>query len=257
MNENKKSPLTAKPLRYAGQSLDEEINDLFDDKILKYAIFCLLVVYFIVNEWVRYKFPNHSSPWVMTFIGSLFILFSIYKIYKACRKVKCLKLGRDGERAVGQYLELMKDKHSRVFHDLLGETFNLDHVFVSAKGIYVIETKTRSKPIRGQAVIEYNGKELKIDRRFRDDKPIIQVKDASKWLENLLQESTGKKFKIKPVVLFPGWYIENVGEGNNEEVWVINPKALPSFIDKQPDIISCEDVMLISFHLSRFIRSKA
>ena len=166
-----------------------------------------------------------------------------------------LKQGRDGEKVVGQYLDLLRDDHSRIFHDLLGDNFNLDHVLISPKGVYVFETKTYSKPIKGQAVIEYNGKELKYNRRIPDDKPLIQVKAASSWLENLLFESTGKKFKIKPVVLFPGWFIETTPEGKDADIWVLNPKALPSFIKNQPDSVSCSDVMLVAFHLSRFIRS--
>jgi hypothetical protein len=34
MKQNKKSPIKAKPLRYAGQSLDEEIDKLINEEAL-------------------------------------------------------------------------------------------------------------------------------------------------------------------------------------------------------------------------------
>ena len=49
---------------------------------------------------------------------------------------------------------------------------------------------------------------------------------------------------------------------NLEKEWkvikkrVINPKALPRFIENEPDIISREDMMLASFHISLYIRTK-
>jgi len=37
---------------------------------------------------------------------------------------------------------------------------------------------------------------------------------------------------------------------------VLEPKALPAFLDHEPVILTAEDVKLASFHLSRFIRVK-
>jgi len=87
-------------------------------------------------------------------------------------------------------------------------------------------------------------------------KPIIQVTSAAKWFKDILKETTGKEYSVKPVILFPGWYIESTGKGKNSEVWVLNPKALPAFIENLPEVISQEDMMLASFHISRYIRTK-
>ena len=59
---------------------------------------------------------------------------------------------------------------------------------------------------------------------------------------------------MRPVIVFPGWFIEQA-EGSKREVWVLNPKALPDFIGHEPRKLSDEDVRLASFHLSRFIRA--
>jgi hypothetical protein len=57
----------------------------------------------------------------------------------------------------------------------------------------------------------------------------------------------------KPAILFPGWYTEKVRGG--EEIWILNPKALPIFIANEPIRLKESEVHLIAFHLSRYIRT--
>ena len=67
-------------------------------------------------------------------------------------------------------------------------------------------------------------------------------------------ESTGKEFVARPVIVFPGWFVENVTRKFNG-VWVLEPKALPSFLKQEAVRLTSEEIKLASFHLSRFIRS--
>jgi hypothetical protein len=156
---------------------------------------------------------------------------------------------------VGQYLELLREKGCRVFHDLIGEGFNLDHVVISEHGIFAIETKTYSKPSKGNLKITYDGRTLKLGSLDIGDKAITQARSEATWLRGILKESTGKDFKIQPVIVFPGWYVECSPEGKRSGVWVLNPKALPTFIGNTTESVSKEDMMLASYHISRFIRS--
>jgi hypothetical protein len=217
---------------------------------------CVFSIFWAGSEWWLYLKNPPPSPKTITFIAVVFVCFSVYKLKKISNEVKSIKLGRDGERTVGQYLENLREKGHRIFHDLLGDNFNLDHVIISRKGIYVIETKTYSKPEKGEPKIGFDGEKLTIKAHGEQTKPITQVKAASNWLKNILKETTGKDFSVKPVILFPGWYVESTEHGKKSNVWVLNPKALPTYIENQPDIISKEDMMLTSFHISRYIRSK-
>jgi len=56
-------------------------------------------------------------------------------------------------------------------------------------------------------------------------------------------------------IVFPGWYIESNNDGRKTNLWVLNPKSLSTFIENVPKSLSKEDMMLVSYHLSRFIRS--
>ncbi len=71
----------------------------------------------------------------------------------------------------------------------------------------------------------------------------------------MIKDSTGKDFSVKPVVVFPGWYIESTYQKTQSKLWVLNPKVLPQFIENEPKVLLKEDMMLISYHLSRFVRA--
>jgi len=148
MKQKKKSPLKGKPLRNAGQSLDERINELINENAVPYIVLCVFFICASINEWWRYFRNPPPSPLLISIFSIVVTLFSAYKIHAILKKVKSIKLGRDGERAVGQYLEILREQGHRVFHDLLGDCFNIDHVIVSMKGIFLIETKTYSKPLK-------------------------------------------------------------------------------------------------------------
>ena len=56
-------------------------------------------------------------------------------------------------------------------------------------------------------------------------------------------------------MLFSGCRIEPTAESKQSDVWVLNPKALPAFIANSQKRLSGEDVRLVAFHLSRFVRA--
>ncbi len=100
----------------------------------------------------------------------------------------------------------------------------------------------------------FDGDSLKCGPNKPDRDPLIQAKAQASWLRELLKESTGKSFHVWPVILFPGWFVEQVGT-NKRPVWVLEPKALPAFLQNEPRRMVDADAKLASYHLSRFIRT--
>lgn len=254
MKHEKKSPITRKPLRHAGQSLDERINELLDEKAGPYITAGLLSVVMAGLEWWRYYVETPPAPGTLTVLASCICAFVFYKLRKILREVKLLKLGREGEREVGQLLDDLREKGYKVLHDIPGENFNLDHVIISKKGVYTIETKTYSKPKKGKAHLWYDGKEIKTSSGYAFDAPTIQATAVSKWLCETLKATTGKIFPVKPVVLFPGWFINHTAEARQAKVWVLNPNALVTILGKQQDAIVETDIGLIYQHISTHVR---
>jgi hypothetical protein len=247
-------PLKAKPLPLPGESIDKEIDHWVNDKALAtfFAASCFcFVAYF---EWYGYLTHAPRRPVLFTVVAAAAVIFAGWRIWRIRRRVQRLKQGRDCERVVGQFLERLRDGGGQVFHDVPGEGFNLDHVVISSHGIYAIETKTLSKPWPGAKIV-VEGDALSVAGQAPDRNPIKQVTAAGRWLESELKKSTGKRFFVRGVVVFPGWFVEQ--RGPNGEVWVLEPKALPAFIDSAPAMISANDVALAAYHLSRYVRSEA
>ncbi len=255
MKKNKKSPLLDKPLRNPGQSIDEEMNRIIDDATVVYIVAPILAIFLTLLEWWRWYTDMPYAPVVLTVMSFIVIIFSFFKLLKIRKKLANLKLGRDGEKAVGQYLELERENGYKVFHDLIGDGFNVDHVLIGERGIFSIETKTYSKPSKGKTEIVFSEEGLSIDGYPASNKIIIQAKAQENWLKTTITSLTGKDVTVQPIVVFPGWYIKNTKQHKTNDVWVLNPKALSTFINNRPIIYTEDEVKLIANQISRYIRS--
>jgi Nuclease-related domain len=175
-------------------------------------------------------------------------------VYRSLPRLRALKLGRDGEKAVGQFLDRLRERGYRIFHDVSGGNFNLDHVLIGPAGVFTVETKTHRKP-RGNPQIDLDGDTIRIDGFEPDRDPVVQARAQASWLRELLSESTGRNFDVRSVVVYPGWWVNERFTRENTAIWVLEPKRLPTFLDREPRRISGEDIHLASFHLSRFVRT--
>lgn len=252
-NDSKKSPLKERPLRQAGQSLDEEINRLFDEKIGYHAFIITFFVVFTVLEWNIWFLKLRINPVVLSIFAAIIIAFSFRKILIYRRSVKRLQMARDGEKIVAESLELLREKGYIVLHDIIGGNFNIDHVLIGRNGVFTIETKTVSKPVKGQTEVQYNGEQIVIDGFSPERDPIVQAKAQANWLKDLLNDFTRKNVHIQPVILYLGWFVSRQPKG--AEVWVLNEKALPAFLEKEGALLSSEDVYALAAHLSRYARN--
>ena len=251
------SPLKDRPLHNPGQSLDKQIADLLDDKMLFPLVMVVLLVALAGSEWIRWYRNAPPQPFLYTLFAIASTIYAGFTIRRSWKRLKALKLGRDGERAVGQYLEQLRESGARVLHDVVGSEFNLDHVVLTMQGIFVVETKTWSKPGRGEAHITFDGNQILAAGHKPDRDPIGQVVAQASWLRELLKESTGKAYPVKSVIVFPGWFVEPTATAaaKQRDVWLLNPRALPDFIAAEPSRCSVEDVKLATYHLSRYIRT--
>ena len=253
MKPEKRSPLKDAPLRNPGQSIENQLQEL-RDKLMEPSMMAVLFINIAGLEWWRNYFVLPPKPWLYTVTAILAVGYAGYRYWRVIPKVRALRQGRDGELAVGQYLERLRVNGYQVFHDIVGSGFNLDHVAIGPAGVFAIETKTLSKPASGPAKVLVDGERILVNGRELDRDPLIQSKAQANWLRDLLAESTGRKFQIRSVIVFPGWYVEQ-DRASRREVWVLNPKGLPSFLENEAAILSAEDVKLASYHLSRFIRA--
>ena len=244
-----------KPLRLPGQSLQNRLYDL-SEKVSEAAV--MVGLFAAICFWSGFTWlfgtPEHVEFIVSTvfFLGTLF--YYLPRLKRNATEMKRLKQGRDGERFVADVLDEVKVGGGYVLHDLVAGDFNLDHVLITRQGVYVIETKTLSKLEGKQHQLEFDGKQLKIGSQTLKRDPLAQARGNAKWLSDLLERTTGNAYPVKPVVLFPGWFVKSSKDAFKSDVWVLNPKALAKFVKGEPKRLESEQVLLALEHLKSFSR---
>lgn len=247
----KRSPLKQKPLRLPGQSVTEARDDLVQDKVLEALFIAMVMILFAGLEWWRWLTKSPPHPFVATVGAVAAVGWAVWRVWRLRPQLKALKLGAEGERVVGQYLEAERAQGWYVLHDIPGEGFNLDHVLIAPQGVFVVETKTHSKSRPDAKVLVVDGKVL-VDGFAPDRDPLAQARAARDWLKSLLRQTTDRDFPVRGAVLYPGWWVAPP-KGARSEIWVLNEKAFVKWVHNEPSVINPEDVALIHSRLVNYV----
>ncbi|HZZ95184.1 MAG TPA: nuclease-related domain-containing protein [Usitatibacter sp.] len=251
-----RSPLKAKALRNPGQWCEERRKQIFEQKLETPLLLFVGMVALTVAEFTRLYLKAPPQPFLYLAMTFGFLAFALVRMRKYLPEMRNLALAAEGEKAVGQFLERLRAEGYEILHDVPANGFNVDHAIVGPAGIFTIETKTWRKPRSGNARISFDGETLLVNGKRPHRDPIVQARAQASWLANEVEAGTGRRFAVRPVVLFPGWWIDSA-EGAHRDVWVLEPKALPKFLENEGSTMEPEAVRLVAYHLSRYIRTFA
>jgi hypothetical protein len=255
MVKDKRPPID-NPLRNPGQSIQQQVIDLLGSEVFLPFLIIAITLTSAFMAWLPIIF-NASQVFMAIFLTIVFIFvtpFSILKIHKAIEKAKNFKLGQDGEKTVAEYLNKMHSSDCYILHDIPGKNYNIDHVIVSTKGIFAIETKTRSKMIGKNEVVTFDGSTIKIGK-YEAKEIIQQAALQRKTLGNIIENVTGQTFPIKSIVTFPGWYVDPIGYDKTRTLFVCNHKIIETTVHGQPETMNTDDINLVTKQLEKYIRN--
>lgn len=257
-----RSPLRQPVRRVAGQSLHE---NLYERYLLKWAVrigfaVALACLALIERLWVLGGF--RPSPYLYTIFAAVAAAWAWWNIRRSFEAAKNVRLGLEGERAVADTLAALAEDGYQVFHDLPSQRGdgNIDHVLVGPAGVFVIETKTRRKPILngGDARVWYDGESVRVGEGPRDTGPVAQARAAADEVKQYIESTTGLKVRVMPVVLYPGWYVEDEPGAKAVRAtgpWVLNDRAFLKWVgeeERRRGVLPQADVRLIVHRLERW-----
>ena len=158
--------------------------------------------------------------------------------------------GLDGEQYVAQIIERdLLPQGYRVFHDLLFEKdkrkFNIDHLLIGANGIFCIETKTWSKPMRGETVATFDGNFIYLNGKVRQRDVVGQACALANEASAFIKGLTGLTINVVPVVVVVGWYVRKTYAGI-PKVLVVNEEALAVFVENVKGLLSPANIEFIA-----------
>lgn len=211
---DRKNPISKDLLRGPGHTLGKELEDVRHDFLTYIAVAAPLPLFFLASWYllqVSQSGRSASFPLIFTLVLIGGAGWLAHKLIGLTKRIRDLSLGLEAETAVGQELnQLLRDGYD-VFHDVDGDRkFNIDHVVVGRSGVFAIETKGRSKPIRnGKAEykVQLDGDQL-IFPGWVETEPLVQAKRNAEWLAKWLSSATGDAVTVKPVLILPGWWID-------------------------------------------------
>jgi hypothetical protein len=223
----------------------------------------------VVFSWPLLLLMNHVKGWwILAGLAAWLIVFAGVFVLAARWLVGRMSeawdryLGYFGERYVAEWLEPLKARGWRIFHDVPGEAhgkkFNVDHVAVGPGGVFVIETKTRRKgaarPNRKDNVVYFDGHV--IDWPWGEDEHgLEQAERNALWLADTLKAETKERVHVSPILALPGWWLEERKPFKNPRLArVANPKWLPAWLGEEPQALSAERIVTIAEALERRCR---
>jgi hypothetical protein len=239
-------------LPQAGESLGQSAFDLFFDRFLFFVLIGFTLLWVGVTEWFGIWMGSPITPWFWTISGIGLLLLAVWRGMRIKPQLEQIFQGRRGERETGRLLERLRADDYEVFHDIPGDRFNVDHVLIGPGGVFAVETKTISKPNDHDAQIDYDGQRVLVDGFAPDRDPIKQVQASAAHIADILHRKTGRTVPVRPVLLYPGWYVN--GKTREAATWVLNSNAFLKWIRNEPACLPREDVALYSnaleIHLS-------
>lgn len=259
---NRLNPLGSDLLRPAGYSLQKVIDDQYSDLMGVFAMLPITATVapfgLLLQEKLDHRAASTGTWVVLLGISAIAVGYCIFKAVRIARKLPQLRLGLACEMAVGQELEqiIRPENHPfRVYHDIQFEGFNVDHLVVGPNGVFVIETKGRSKYMldgKKQAKVRLESNALHFPTHI-ETQPLEQVRMTVRAVRKWLGEATGFDVPVAGVLVLPGWFIERKQRATDP--YVLSAKELPSHLPKLiSGSLDLPQVLMVAYQVAQRVR---
>jgi hypothetical protein len=239
-------PQEEKLLRPPGHSLSVRLDALMDRAIsqLIWAMFWTAWAGILAGYIARLLIDPLTLGWMILSVTVLALTVLAgttlaIKAYRTLQERRRVRLGLRGEQATAEALHEAALEGLRVFHDIqAGEDWNIDHVAVGSKGVFLMETKARTRLVGKKDEpghhVKFDGTALEFPEEV-DHAAVAQARRNAGWLSNFLMQKTGESVPVDTIVVLPGWWVEG---GRAEGVKAMNCKYLTNYLRGQTDKIS-------------------
>lgn len=233
-----RAPFSQRLERSPGQSLTARMDALNEELAIQ-AVSLLAVPLAIYGAYVTYlHFDDHPFDRTETAaVGAIAAVFAggaLFKMFRRLGERRGVRLAFEGQTTVGQALNRLMLNGYRVYHDVRGADFDIDHIVVGEKGVFAIETGTRSKRTAANrqqdATVAYDGRALHFPGGT-DIAMIAQAKRQSKALADWLGRAIGEELNVRAVLALPGWLVKRTAA---EGMPVVNPVQFDSLFEHIP-----------------------
>lgn len=229
---NKPAP---KPIRQAGESLREKMNEMWDDIMADYVAVGFIVIMYLVAIWLSVIFDyTIYHAFIFSVLGCFYLLWLCFRFRQKRKVYRAYKKGLLGERLVEEQLDEIRKSGFDVFHDFIlkdeNGTENIDHVIIGPPGVFTLETKNWSgKGVPQDDRIVFDGEHLKIGSFEQKEKVLKQPRRQAAKLQAILQPEIRENLWVTPMLCFWDRYVQ-LTRFNPNGLQVVNQNGIGSFI---------------------------
>jgi hypothetical protein len=190
--------------------------------------------------------------------GLAAVVWGRFKFLDWMRDEYRIRTGMRGEQAVAEEMQVAVRAGYYLFNDVpTNADGNIDHVVVGPAGVFVLETKARSKPANAEGrdlVAELDGERISFTGGAYDQKAAKQAEALAKWLSKELSRSIGRTIAVKPVVVVPGWFVPR---NNSANVILRNPGYFAKELRDANLAITDADIEAVAQQMEKLCRDVA
>lgn len=226
----RRAPLQDRQIGHVpGQQLSKRAEDHQENVLLS-----LMIMYYaaplMMLAWALHRIPPErlkfdGSSWIFLVGATGMFGFGAHSFARHWKKRQAAEDGLVAERVTGMQLNRLLEHGCLVLHDLPGDGFNIDHVVISPRGVYAVETKSFRKPkskVDDPYTVRYDSRALNFPD-FIETSAVEQAERYAQWLSRYLREAQIETSVI-PALALPGWMIEQTEDTwRTSRVKVFNP----------------------------------
>lgn len=224
-----------------------------DEFLVPFSLCTLLAVQAVVGySFVRVVDPTRVM--VDATLALLALMLLVSRIARAMPRLRILK----EERTQGSEFSIALDKAAEgsgvVYHQVRGIGFEVDHVLVTPAGIFAISVEVIHQPDGHEASAMFDGEFLHIKGAYALREPVARCKIVGRCLADVIKEWAGFAFKVRPVLIIPGWTIHRPRPPGTES-WACKPSEFLSYIARQPTVLEPAELVSIRNAMGEVVRN--
>jgi hypothetical protein len=218
-----------------------------------------LCILLSTQAWAGYYLARVFDPtrvMVDATLALLSLMLLISRITRAIPRLKILAEERTQSQQFPTALERAAKGSGAVYHEVRGIGFEVDHVLVTPAGIFAISIEVIHQPPGHEASALFDGEFLHIEGAYALREPVARSKVVARCLADVVKEWAGFSYKVRPVLIVPGWTIHRPRPLGSES-WACDPSEFLTYVAKQRAILEPSELNTIRNALGEIVRNAA
>jgi hypothetical protein len=135
-------------------------------------------------------------------------MFFASRLARGWPRLRVLLYERRQSAMLATALDQAATGDSHAYHAVTGAGFDIDHVLICPAGVFAISVELPEHPAGHEPSALFDGEFLEISGAIPIREPIARARVVARMFGKLLFERLGRAQRVIPVLLMPGWSVE-------------------------------------------------